>query len=86
MLVMGGHLLHPELTADGSGVAGAHGLRVGDVDLDEGAGGHLWKTGPVPSLLGSAGCHQSPSFMSRADSRCDTADRTSNNCRSDNGQ
>jgi len=32
---MGGHLLHPELTADVSGAARAHSLQVGDVNLDE---------------------------------------------------
>ena len=43
-MVMGGHLLHPELTADGSGAARAHSLQVGDVDLDEAAGCQLLKT------------------------------------------
>jgi len=41
---MGGHLLHPELTADVSGAAHAHSLQVGDVDLDEVAGCQLLKT------------------------------------------
>ena len=43
-MVMGGHLLHPELTADVSGAAHAHSLQVGDVDLDEVAGCQLLKT------------------------------------------
>jgi len=43
-VVMGGHLLHPELTADVSGAARAHSLQVGDVDLDEVAGYQLLKT------------------------------------------
>ena len=40
---MGGHLLHPELTADASGVARAHSLQE-NVDLDEVAGCQLLKT------------------------------------------
>ena len=43
-MVMGGHLLHPELTADVSGVARSHSLHVGDVDLDEVAGCQLFQT------------------------------------------
>ena len=41
---MGGHLLHPELTADVSGVARSQSLQVGDVDLNEVAGCQLLKT------------------------------------------
>jgi len=40
---MGGHFLHPELTADVSGEARAHSLQVGDVDLEV-AGCQLLKT------------------------------------------
>jgi len=41
---MGGHLLHPELTADVSRAARVHSLQVADVDLDEVAGCQLLKT------------------------------------------
>jgi len=41
---MGGHLLHPKLMADVSGVACAHSLQAGDVDLDEVAGCQFLKT------------------------------------------
>ena len=47
---MGSHLLHPELTADVSGVACAHSLQVGDVDLDEVAGCQLLKTRASPII------------------------------------
>jgi len=47
---MGSHLLHPELTADISGVARAHSLQVGDVDLDEVAGCQLLKTKSSPII------------------------------------
>jgi len=47
---MGGHLLHPELTADVSGAAHAHILQIGDVDLDEVAGCQLLKTKSSPSI------------------------------------
>jgi len=45
-VVIGGHLLQPELMADVSGAAHAHSLQVGDVDLDldEVAGCQLLKT------------------------------------------
>jgi len=43
-VVIGGHLLHLEITADVSGAARAHSLQVGDVDLDEVAGCWLLKT------------------------------------------
>jgi len=43
-VVIGGQLLHPELTADVSGAVRAHSLQVGDVDLDEDAGCQLLKT------------------------------------------
>jgi len=42
-VVMGGRLLHPELTADVSGAAHAHSLQDGNVDLDEVAGCQLLK-------------------------------------------
>jgi len=47
---MGGHLLHPELTADVSGAARAHSLQVGDVGLDEVAGCQLLKTRSSPII------------------------------------
>jgi len=47
---MGDHLLHLELTADVSGAAHAHGLQVGDVDLDEVAGCLLLKTRSSPII------------------------------------
>jgi len=47
---MGGHLLHPELTADVSGAARAHSLQDGDVDLDEVAGCQLLKTSSSPII------------------------------------
>jgi len=47
---MGGHLLHPELTADVSGTARAHSLQVGDVDLDEFAACQLLKTRSSPII------------------------------------
>jgi len=62
-VVMGGHMLHLELTVDVSGVACPHSLQVEDVDLDEVAGCQLLKPGPVPSPLCSARFHQSPSFI-----------------------
>jgi len=48
---MGGYLLHPELTADVSGVACAHSLQVGDVNLDEVAGCQLLKTRSSPVIV-----------------------------------
>jgi len=50
---MSGHLLHPELMVDVSGVARAHILRVEDVDLDEADGCQLLKTrsSPIIALL-----------------------------------
>jgi len=47
---MDGHLLHPELTADTSGVARAHSVQIGDVDLDEVAGCQLFKTRSSPII------------------------------------
>ena len=47
---MDGHLLHPELTADTSGVARAHSVQIGDVDLDEVAGCQLLKTRSSPII------------------------------------
>ena len=47
---MGGHLLHPELMADVSGVAHTHSLRAGDVDLDEVAGCQFLKTRSSPII------------------------------------
>jgi len=79
---MGGRLLHPELTADVSDAARAHGLWDEDVNLDEDAGCQLSKPGSVPSLLCSA-LRQSPSFISLDDSYCDTIDITQNNYSSD---
>jgi len=49
-VVMGGHLLHPQFTADESGVARAHSLQVGDVDLDEVAGCQLLKNSSSPII------------------------------------
>jgi len=49
-VVMGGHLLRPELVADVSGVAHTHSLQVGDVDLDEVAGCQLLKTRSSPII------------------------------------
>jgi len=63
-VVLDGHLLHLELMAGVSGVAHVHGVRVEDVDLDEGVGCQLLKPGPVPSLLHFARFHRSPSFIS----------------------
>jgi len=49
-VVMGGHLLHPEVTAGVSHAAHAHSLQVGDVDLDEVAGCQLLKTRSNPTF------------------------------------
>jgi len=49
-VVMGGHLLHPELTANLSGAACAHSLQVGDIDLNEVAGCRLLKTNSSPVI------------------------------------
>ena len=46
----GRSLLHSELTADVSGVARAHSLQVGDVDIDEVAGCQLLKTWSSPII------------------------------------
>jgi len=79
-------MLHPELSADVSGAARAHSLRVDDVDLDEAAGCPLLSPGLVLSWLCSARFHQSPCFISLGDSYCDTIDITYNNYNSDNRQ
>jgi len=47
-VVMGGRLLHPELTADVSGVAHAHSLQDMSI-LMKLLGASCWKPGPVPS-------------------------------------
>jgi len=49
-MVMGGHLLHPELTAGVSRAARAHSLQIGDVSLDEVAGCQLLKTKSSPII------------------------------------
>jgi len=75
-VVMGDGMLTPELMADVSSMAHAHGLQVEDVDLDEVAVCHLLKPHTVPSPLYFAGFLQSPSFISLGDSYCDTTERT----------
>jgi len=50
-VVMGSCMMHPELTAGVFGAACAHGICVGDVDLDEVAECQLLKSGPVLLLL-----------------------------------
>jgi len=52
-VVIGSHLLHPELMADVSGAAHAHSLQVEGVDLDEVAGCHLLKirSSPIIAVL-----------------------------------
>jgi len=52
-VVMGGHLLHPELTADVSGAARAHSLQEMLI-LMKLLDASCWKPGPVPSSLCSA--------------------------------
>jgi len=52
-VVMGGHLLHTELTADVSGAARAHNLQ-DMLILMKLLGDSCWKPGPVPSSLCSA--------------------------------
>jgi len=47
-VVMGHHMLRPELATGVSGVAHAHSLRAEGVNLDEVAGCQLLKPGPVP--------------------------------------
>ena len=61
---MGGHLLHPELTADVSGAARAHSLQEMLI-LMKLLGVSSSKPGPVPSLLCTARVHQKvhPSFI-----------------------
>jgi len=58
-VVMGGHLLHPELTADVSGEARAHSLQEMLI-LMKLLDARCWKPGPVPSSLCSARFHQKP--------------------------
>jgi len=54
---MGGHLLHPALTADVSGAILAHSLQEMLI-LMKLLGASCWKPGPVPSSLCSARVHQ----------------------------
>jgi len=71
-VVMGGHLLHPELTPDVSGAVHAHSLQEMLI-LMKLLGASCWKPGPVPSSLCSARfSSRSPSFFSLDDSYCDT--------------
>jgi len=72
-------MLHPEVMAGVSGVAHGHGLHTEVVDLHEGAGHQLLKTGPVPSPLHFAWFHESPFFISLGDSYCNTIDIACNN-------
>jgi len=86
-VVMGGHLLHPELTADVSGAARAHSLQVGDIGLDEVAGCQLLKTrsSPIIAVLCRISS-KSPSFFNLDDSYYATTSITYKNYNSDNRQ
>jgi len=86
-VVVCGHLLHPELTADVSGVAHTHSLQVGDVDLDEFAECQLLKTrsSPIIAVLCWVSS-KSPSFFNLDDSYYDTTGITYNIYNSDNRQ
>jgi len=84
---MGGHLLHPELTADVSGMDCAQSLQVGDVGLDEIAECQLLKT--RSSLIIAVLCQVSSktsSFFSLGNSYYDATGLTYNNYNSDNRQ
>ena len=53
-MVLDDCMLHPELVAGVSGAACAHGVQLGDVDLDEVAGYKLLKParcGPITTVL-----------------------------------
>jgi len=78
-VVMGSHMLHPELTAGVSGAAHVHSLQAEDIDFDEVAGCQLLKSGPVPSPLSFVRFHQSPSFISLGYSDCNILNVTYNN-------
>jgi len=87
-VVMGGHLLHPELTADVSGAARAHSLQVGDVDLDEVAGCQLLKNQvQFHHRCALLDFHQkSPFVLNLDDSYYDTTGTQHNNYNNDNRQ
>ena len=86
-MVMGGHLLHPELTADASGAARAHSLQE-NVDLDEAAECQLLKNQVrFHHRCALLDLHRkSPSFFHMDDSYYDTTGTKYNNYNSDNRQ